>query len=155
MKINIVRKANQSKYDPIRGRYVTDAFGEEAVGYIDRHAADENPFFLYLAYTTPHTPFRGQTGRLGSLRRHQRSDATHDCRDDLCSRSIHRRSHGGAASRNIDDNTIVVFVNDQGSTFNILNPPYAGFKGTMFEGGIGFRQSSQDQAFHRANTIRR
>ena len=36
--------------------YLTDAITDHAVGMIDRAAADETPFFLYLAYTAPHWP---------------------------------------------------------------------------------------------------
>ncbi|HTN76986.1 MAG TPA: sulfatase-like hydrolase/transferase, partial [Pirellulaceae bacterium] len=34
--------------------YLTDAFGREAVAYIDRHKSE--PFFLYLAFNAVHTP---------------------------------------------------------------------------------------------------
>jgi len=36
--------------------YLTDAFGREAVAFIDRHK--EKPFFLYLAFNAPHTPLQ-------------------------------------------------------------------------------------------------
>lgn len=38
--------------------YYTDAISDEAVGWIDHHrtSADDDPFFLYLAYTAPHWP---------------------------------------------------------------------------------------------------
>src|SRR3990172_332523 len=40
-------QGDPSLYDPVMGRYVTDAWGEEAVNFIDSHADDANPFFLY------------------------------------------------------------------------------------------------------------
>jgi arylsulfatase len=36
--------------------YMTDAFSENAVKFIDRYGRDKEPFFLYLAYTAPHWP---------------------------------------------------------------------------------------------------
>ncbi|MDR1682249.1 MAG: arylsulfatase [Candidatus Symbiothrix sp.] len=36
--------------------YITQAFSDSAVSYINRYAAEKNPFFLYLAYTAPHWP---------------------------------------------------------------------------------------------------
>ena len=36
--------------------YLTDVFTDEAVSFIDRHA--DEPFFLYLSHTTPHTPLQ-------------------------------------------------------------------------------------------------
>ncbi len=39
-----------------KGFYVTDAFGNKAVEYVDTHGRGDKPFFLYLAYTSPHWP---------------------------------------------------------------------------------------------------
>jgi len=36
--------------------YVTDAFSNKAVEYVDTHGRGDKPFFLYLAYTAPHWP---------------------------------------------------------------------------------------------------
>ena len=36
--------------------YITNAFSDSAVSYVNRYARQENPFFLYLAYTAPHWP---------------------------------------------------------------------------------------------------
>ncbi len=38
------------------GRYVTDAYTDEAVQFIKKNK--EKPFFIYLAYNAPHSPFR-------------------------------------------------------------------------------------------------
>jgi len=44
-------------YQPPRdGFYMTDAFTDHAVKFLDEHGRDEKPFFLYLAYTAPHWP---------------------------------------------------------------------------------------------------
>jgi len=36
--------------------YITQAFSDSAVSYVNRYAKSEEPFFLYLAYTAPHWP---------------------------------------------------------------------------------------------------
>jgi len=36
--------------------YMTDAFTDYAVRYIEEHDAEQGPFLLYLAYTAPHWP---------------------------------------------------------------------------------------------------
>jgi arylsulfatase len=36
--------------------YYTDAITNEAIGFLDRAAAQRKPFFLYVAYTAPHWP---------------------------------------------------------------------------------------------------
>jgi arylsulfatase len=41
---------------PDEGFYMTDAFSDYAVEFLDEHGAGEDPFFLYLAYTAPHWP---------------------------------------------------------------------------------------------------
>jgi arylsulfatase A-like enzyme len=50
---------------PEEGFYMTDAFSERAVKYIDRHYKEpgqDKPFFLYLAYTAPHWPLHALPG---------------------------------------------------------------------------------------------
>lgn len=45
---------------PAAGFYMTDAFTDTALAFVDQHYNDEQtnsqPFFLYLAYTAPHWP---------------------------------------------------------------------------------------------------
>lgn len=36
--------------------YSTDAFTDYALKYLDQYGREENPFFLYVAYTAPHYP---------------------------------------------------------------------------------------------------
>lgn len=38
--------------------YLTDDFTNKAVDFIGRHAQQDNPFFLYLAYLAPHWPMQ-------------------------------------------------------------------------------------------------
>ena len=51
--------------------YLTDAFGREAVAFIDRHA--DKPFFLYLAFNAVHTPMQADDERLEEVRRTSRT----------------------------------------------------------------------------------
>ena len=41
---------------PEKGFYMTDAFTDHALGFLDRHTSRDKPFFLYLPYTSPHWP---------------------------------------------------------------------------------------------------
>jgi arylsulfatase len=41
---------------PNKGFYVTDAFTENAMQFLNEYGAEDEPFFLYLAYTAPHWP---------------------------------------------------------------------------------------------------
>lgn len=40
------------------GFYLTDAISEQAVSMVEQAAAEQTPFFLYLAYTAPHWPLQ-------------------------------------------------------------------------------------------------
>jgi len=39
-------------------QYVTDLFTDRAIGFLDRHGNDEQPFCLSVHYTAPHAPWR-------------------------------------------------------------------------------------------------
>jgi len=130
------QEGDTSRYDPVKGRYLTDAFGEEATDFVNRHAADENPFFLYVPLTGPHEPWEAKQSDL---------DLFLDV-PDVNRRTIAAMTYavdravgdvlGALQANGIDDNTIVVFTNDNGATSYIKNPPFRGHKGTAYEGGI-------------------
>ncbi len=40
--------------------YMTDAFTDNAVEFLQQHGGGEDPFFLYLAYTAPHWPLHAK-----------------------------------------------------------------------------------------------
>jgi arylsulfatase len=55
----VVRKMaldDQPYTPPKEGFYITDAFTDHAVTFLDESGRDDKPFFLYLAYTAPHWP---------------------------------------------------------------------------------------------------
>jgi arylsulfatase A-like enzyme len=41
---------------PKEGFYMTDAFTDHAVDFLDEHRRNDKPFFLYLPFTAPHWP---------------------------------------------------------------------------------------------------
>jgi arylsulfatase A-like enzyme len=43
-------------FPPDSGFYMTRAFTEKAVEYVNSYSSEEMPFFIYLAYTAPHWP---------------------------------------------------------------------------------------------------
>lgn len=129
-------EGDPSLYDPVNGRYLTDAFGEEAVDFINRHAGDENPFFLYLAITAPHDPYQAKQSDLSDF-----AHITDPTRRTMAAMvQAMDRSVGkvvdAISSNDIDDNTMIIFLNDNGGLSYFGNGPYKGHKGTMMEGGI-------------------
>ena len=117
--------------------YLTDEFGNRAVDFIERHASD--PFFLFVSFTTPHTPLHAREDLLtGELPRFEtdvraRYSAMMRSLDDNVGRIL-----AALDDRGLRDNTLVFFANDNGGAmpFNgSLNAPLRGAKGTALEGG--------------------
>ena len=48
--------------------YYTDAISAQAVDYISEYGARENPFFMYVAYTSPHWPLHARESDIAKYR---------------------------------------------------------------------------------------
>lgn len=118
-------------------RYLTDAFTEEAVGFIERNRA--NPFFLYLAYNAIHTPLHAiekYLDRFAAIKneRHRILAAMTSALDDGVGALMRKVREAG-----LERDTLVVFLSDNGCpemTGAGTNGPLNGEKVTYFEGGI-------------------
>lgn len=129
-------EGNPADYDPVRGRYVTDAFGDEAADFVNRHAAEEQPFFLYLPVTAPHDP--------GDAKQQDMAHLSHISDPGWRTKAAMTYAMDRAVGKvldaleqnGIDDETIVVFVSDNGGTEFADKGPFAGRKGLTWEGGI-------------------
>ncbi|MBM4026617.1 MAG: DUF229 domain-containing protein, partial [Planctomycetes bacterium] len=120
-----------------REGYVTDLISEESVRFSGRNA--RRPFFLYVAYTAPHTPYQGPNDRPPDYLRE--SDYNKGTRDTYIA-MVERMDDGVGAilqalrDHGIADNTLVIFMSDNGATKIGRNAPFSGNKGNVFEGGI-------------------
>ncbi|TWT77526.1 Arylsulfatase precursor [Posidoniimonas polymericola] len=133
-------EGDPSLYDPTRGRYLTDAFGEESADFINRHAGSQEPFFLYTAITAPHTPIQVKQSDLDHF------DGLIDDPDQKKIAALNYAADRAVGmimdalvANGVDDNTVVVFLNDNGApALNIgqSNSPFFGTKGQTFDGGI-------------------
>jgi arylsulfatase A-like enzyme len=123
--------------------YLTDAFGREAISFIDQHADSNAPFFLYLAFNAVHTPMDATDERLEKFKSiKDESRRTYagmmSAMDDSIGRvldELHKKK--------LEDNTLVFFFSDnggptmKGTTINASrNSPLRGSKRTTLEGGI-------------------
>ena len=125
--------------------YLTDYWGTEACEFIDRNNSD--PFFLYLAYNAVHSPMHALDADRDRF--HQVDDENRRTYDGMLlamDRSIGRvldrlDKHG------IADNTIVLFLNDNGGGGSTVryaahsrnfanNKPLRGHKFDVLEGGV-------------------
>ena len=119
-------------------RYLTDVFTDEAVAFIDRHR--DEPFFLYLSHTAPHTPLQATATYLDRYRhiqdpRKRIYAAMVASLDDSVGRVVEKLKAIGQY-----ENTLIVFLSDNGCAGYIggacSNAPFAGFKRYHQEGGI-------------------
>ena len=121
--------------------YTTDAFGREAVAFIERHKAQ--PWFLYLAFNAVHTPMHATDDRLAKFpaiadKQRRTYDAMMLAMDEAIG-SVRKK----LADTGLEKNTFVVFISDNGgpvmpgTTINgSSNAPLRGSKRTTLEGGI-------------------
>lgn len=121
--------------------YLTDAFGREAVAFVDKHKA--KPFFLYLAFNAVHTPMHATDARLKKF-----EDIKDNQRRTYAAMMFAMDEAVGALlaklkTEKLEENTLVVFFSDnggptmQGTTINgSVNAPLRGSKRTTLEGGV-------------------
>ena len=123
-------------------RYLTDAFGEEAAGFISRQKGKEQPFFLYLAFNAVHTPLEATDDylqRFAKIEDKQRRAyaAMLSAMDDSVGKVLKAVRDAG-----IEEQTLVYFISDNGGPITrnspnaSLNTPLRGGKGETWEGGI-------------------
>lgn len=118
--------------------YLTDVFTDEALQFIDNHA--DEPFFLYLSHTTPHTPLQATKSYLDRYG-HIQNMATRvyaamvSSLDDSVGKVVEKLKEIGQY-----ENTVIAFLSDNGCAGYIgnacSNGELAGFKRFHQEGGI-------------------
>ena len=123
---------------PIRREgYLTDLITDETVKFIRRwHSV---PFFLYVAYTAPHTPYQGPDDKkpepVPQADYSKGSRTTYaamvECMDEGIGKILRTLE-----DKKVADNTLVIFMSDNGANKTGRNLPFSGYKGNLFEGGI-------------------
>jgi N-acetylgalactosamine-6-sulfatase len=120
-----------------REGYLTDLLADEAVRFL--RAPRDRPFFLYLPFTAPHSPYQGP----GDRRERPLTQAEWDQGDRKTFASMVERMDEavGRVLRALDEtgaaaNTLVVFTSDNGGDPRGRNLPFSGRKGGLLEGGI-------------------
>ncbi|MDY3555031.1 sulfatase [Gemmata sp. JC717] len=121
--------------------YLTDAFGREAVTFVDQNKA--KPFFLYLAFNAVHTPMHATDARLKrfeGIKDVQRRTyaAMMVAMDEAVGKLVTK-----LRDEKLEQNTLVFFFSDnggptmKGTTINgSVNTPLRGSKRTTLEGGV-------------------
>jgi arylsulfatase A-like enzyme len=123
---------------PVEEReYLTEAFAREALDFIERHR--NQPFFLYLSFNAVHAPLQATEKYLARFsqiqdQRRRTFAAMLSAMDDAVGRVLQR-----LREYKLEDNTLVVFISDNGGPTNNTssrNDPLRGYKGQVLEGGI-------------------
>jgi arylsulfatase A-like enzyme len=117
--------------------YTTDAFGREAVRFIEKHHAE--PWLVYLPFNAVHAPlqalekYRTRFPHIANQKR-QTFAAMLSAMDDAVGAVLGKiREHG------LEENTLVFFFSDNGgptASTTSGNGPLRGFKAQTWEGGI-------------------
>jgi arylsulfatase A len=110
-------------------RLVTQRHTVEIKKWIREHK--EDPFFLYIPYSMPHAPQFSSENFEGKSANGKWGDAVEEV--DWSVGEVFKE----LKAQGIDDNTMVVFLSDNGGAMNwgASNAPLRGGKGTTLEGG--------------------
>jgi arylsulfatase A-like enzyme len=120
------------------GYYFTHLVTDESVAWINMQKK-EQPFFLYMPYTTPHDPYQGPDDyspeKLTTEKWTIAGERTYaemiEELDKGVGKIIEKLEEKG-----FTENTLIIFFSDNGPTKRGSAGPFSGFKGGLFEGGI-------------------
>ncbi len=130
---------NNQKLERIATPYLTDWFTLEAKSFIRDSAKEENPWFLFLSYNTPHSPMQAKEediAKYAHIKNEKRRIycAMQHCMDANIGTIVDELKETGQL-----ENTLIAFISDNGGSIEVshaVNAPLRGGKGTFFEGGI-------------------
>jgi len=117
--------------------YTTDAFGREAVNFIEKHKAE--PWFVYLPFNAVHAPLESiekYLARFSNIEEKKRRTfaAMLSAMDDAVGNVLGKIRELGQ-----EENTLIFFISDNGGptpSTTSGNGPLRGFKAQTWEGGI-------------------
>lgn len=133
---NLAENGKEVFYD---GRYMTDLITEKALVWLEQ-LDKGTPFFLYLPYTSAHTPLQGPEDNHG--RPVTGDEWLFKSREKYIELVEYLDSDVGEildylSENKLDKNTIVIFFSDNGGdSKSASNGIFSGHKGQVYEGGI-------------------
>lgn len=145
---NVTDTNEESSYS---GQYFTNVMGDYAIDYIQRQHQSGQPFFLYQSFTAPHTPMHNSpdindpriAGLTGIRRQYASMMLTMDKEIGRILERLDDPDGNNDTSDSIADNTLVIFINDNGGADATSSSPNGadngvlrGGKGDSYEGGI-------------------
>ncbi|MFK7789917.1 MAG: sulfatase-like hydrolase/transferase [Phycisphaeraceae bacterium] len=135
------------------GQYVTDTFGDMTVDVIRKQANADKPFFLYSSFTAPHNPMHATKEDIAAIAKlghgFKKKREIQAAMQLALDRNIGKimsalddPNGDGDTADSIRDNTLVLFINDNGGDSHDSDPNYSSNyplrhgKGSQWEGGI-------------------
>ncbi len=122
--------------EPAKGEYVTDILSDAACDFVKE--SSDAPFFIYLSYNAVHAPLH-----IDPRDKDEFANIKDTKRRKLAAMALSMDRGIGRLmetlkSEGLDENTIIVFSNDNGGPngTNTSNYPLRGMKGTFLEGGV-------------------
>ena len=114
--------------------YYTDLLSDETVRIIQNH--DEiSPFFIYLPYGAPHDPLQAPKAEIERYKHLGKRKAIYAAMVAVIDQGI-GRILDALDKKGYTDNTLIVFMSDNGGQSKADNRPLRGRKGSLYEGGI-------------------
>jgi len=126
---------NRERVSPTK--YLTTVFGEEAAQFIRENK--ENPYFLYVPFNAVHAPWQAPKGTIKQFAHIE------DKLDRTMAAMLYEMDQsvgtilGAVRNNNAEENTLIVFTNDNGGIRGHLPYTNAGMRGgkmDLYEGGI-------------------
>jgi len=122
-----------------QNNYITEKLTDLSIAWIKKQT---QPWFLWLAYNAPHTPFHAPPAHMhsqGKLGAYERRDdpfpyymAAIEAMDFQIGRLLAQLTDEQR------ENTLIIFIGDNGSPRQVAQKPYASYqvKGSLYQGGI-------------------
>jgi arylsulfatase A len=115
--------------------YITDILTDSAMAFVERH--HDEPFFVYLPYNTPHTPYIAPDDLYKKYKKQGLSDKVASSYGMV--ESIDQNM-GRLVSQlkelNLIENTLIIFITDNGPNYDRYNAGMKGRKGWVNDGGV-------------------
>lgn len=130
--------------------YLTEDLTQQALNYIDERSKDKDqPFFLYFSHFVVHTPYQGIQEDVEYFQQKE-TKGWNGHKDPVYAAMVKSldRSVGAILKKlketGIEENTLVIFMSDNGGIdaqltpedYGTANAPFLGGKATVNEGGI-------------------
>lgn len=115
--------------------YIADAFTDEAIRFMESNA--KRPFFLYLAYNTPHAPYLAPEKHWDHYRKMDLPPQVAAVYSMVANLDENVGRVMSALDRlQLSENTVVIFLTDNGPNGQRYTAGLRGAKGSVYEGGV-------------------